>query len=294
MTFPQNSHQNHSAVEPVIPGGQDQDQQYIDFASFLGDNALEFYQQVVGYLAEATGIAAKLVENLSPQEQDRRVNSGQIQAVFTCGLPYVRKADIQPSLLHLIAAPVLVAQRYGNRPVYFSDIIVRSDSSYRRFEDLRDTIFAYNEGYSLSGYMAPCYHFLRSGMKQPFFGQTLCSGSHAISMDWVETGRATAAAIDSVVLEMELAQRPHRAKIFRVIDSIGPMPMPPVAASPGLKTTQMRQFRDALLNMHRVPAGQGILQRTGISRFAAVTDSDYDPIRQIIEALKRAGMTELA
>lgn len=263
------------------------------FASFLGDNAFEFYRQVTAYLGQAAGIATALVDGLSPAEQDRRVNAGAIQAVFTCGLPYVRKADLSPPMLRLIAAPVRAGARYRDEPVYFSDVIVGAQSPYQTLADLAGATFAYNETHSLSGYLLPAYHLHRQRAPQPFFGQTVRSGSHAASMDGVERGQVAAAAIDSVVLEMELAQHPERAASFRVIERIGPFPMPPVAASPGLDEAQRQQVEQALLAMHTTAAGQRILEQAGMRRFAAVTNHDYNPIRQIIQTLQQAGFTQL-
>jgi len=263
------------------------------FASFLGDNAREFYRQVVAYLAERTGLPATLVTGMPPHEQDRQVDSGQIHAVFTCGLPYVRKADCDPPLLQLMAAPVMLGPRYCDRPIYFSDVIVRADSPYQTFEALRGTTFAYNEQHSLSGYMLPCYHMLQRGLRGQFFGQTVRSGSHAVSMDWVESGRVDAAAIDSIVLEMELAQHPQRVWSLRVVENMGPAPMPPLAASRGLPQALRRELATLLCQMHTSQRGHTILKQGGVRRFAPVIDDDYDHIREIIAALQQANVAEL-
>lgn len=265
----------------------------LKFASFLGDNAFGFYSRVVEYVADTTGIGAELVRDLSPEEQDRRVNDGDIQAVFTCGLPYVRKADLDPPLLRLLAAPVMAAPRYQGRPVYFSDVIVRADSPVQTLVELRHTTFAYNEVHSLSGYVLPCYYLWQLDQPQPFFADTLRSGSHTESMAWVESGQVTAAAIDSVVLDMELTRCLRRADVFRVIDSIGPMPAPPVAASPRMSAADFFPVQQALLAMHTTHAGQIILQTAGVRRFAPITDSNYNSIRRIVTALQQAGITEL-
>jgi len=254
----------------------------------LGDNARPFYQNVVDYLVQATGLQTDLVSDLSPDEQDRLVDSGQIQVVFTCGLPYVRKADLNPPLLQLMAAPVMAAPRYQNQPVYFSDIIVRADAPYQTFDQLQGATFAYNEAHSLSGYMLPCYHLLTLGKTGRFFEKTVQSGSHAVSMNWVAQGRADAAAIDSVVLEMERHQRPNHASPFRVIEQIGPNPMPPVAASTQLNEKHRHNLRQALVNMHADPLAAAILGQAAVRRFAAVVDSDYNPIRHIIRTLQES------
>lgn len=264
----------------------------IRFASFLGDNAFEFYRQVVAYVGEVSGLPTELVTDTSAG-LDAMVNEGQIEAAFGCGLPYVWKAAEASPTVRLLAAPVLPAARYDDRPVYFSDVIVRSGSPYRTLEDLRGATFAYNQTVSFSGYVLPQYHWQTLGETlDGFFRKTSASGSHAASMDWVESGRADAAAIDSVVLEMEMAQRPERAISFRVAASLGPAGMPPVMAATRLGEAAHERLTHALVEMHTSAPGLAILRRGGVRRFARVTDRNYDDIRRMLAALEQAGVTE--
>lgn len=224
---------------------------------------------------------------------DALFNEGRIEAAFGCGLPYVWKAAEVAPTVRLMAAPVLPAARYNNQPVYFSDIIVRGDSPYQTFENLRGATFAYNQIVSFSGYVLPLYYLLETGRTDGFFGKTLASGSHAVSMDWVESGQVDAAAIDSVVLEMEVIQRPRRMGVFRVIESLGPAGMPPVMSATQLSDEAHLRLTQALVTMHQHPRGQAILARSGVRRFAPVTDRNYDDIRRMLRALKEAGQSEL-
>jgi phosphonate transport system substrate-binding protein len=178
------------------------------------------------------------------------------------------------------------AERYGDLPVYFSDVIVHSASPHYRLADLRGAIFAYNQAGSLSGYVLPRYRLLALGETLAFFQAFVESGSHARSMDWVEQGRVAAAAIDSVVLEMELRQHPARALSFRVVESIGPAPMPPVVASARLPALARAQLIAALSAMHTDPAGQAILDLGGVGRYAPVTAEQYAEIREILRAVE--------
>lgn len=264
----------------------------IRFASFLGDNAFEFYRQVVEHIGQVSGLPTEMLTDVSAG-MDTLFNEARLEAAFGCGLPYVWKAaEAQPSV-RLMAAPVLPAVRYHDQPIYFSDVIVRSSSTYQTFEDLRGAVFAYNQIVSFSGYVLPLHYLVQTGRASGFFGQTVASGSHAVSMDWVETSRAEAAAIDSVVLDMELKQRPQRAAAFRVIESLGPAGMPPVTVATRLKEVEYTRLTQALVTMHQHPIGQTILANGGIRRFAPVTDKNYDDIRQMLRAIEEAGVTEL-
>jgi phosphonate transport system substrate-binding protein len=265
----------------------------IRFASFLGDNAFEFYREAVAYLGEATGLTTEMVSDTSPG-MDAMFGSGQIEAAFGCGLPYVWKAAEPSPSVRLMAAPVLPGDRYGDQPIYFSDVIVRRESRYETLNDLRGATFAYNQSVSFSGYVLPLYHLMRLGQANGFFGKTVATGSHAASMDWVESGRAEAAAIDSLVFEMETAQRPERAEVFRVVESLGPAGMPPAMASTRLSADAHEQLTRALVEMLTTARGQAILRQGGVRRFAPVTDRNYDDIRRMLRALQEAGVSELS
>ena len=253
------------------------------FASFLGDNAFEFYRQVVGYLGAVTGLPTELVA--TPADQTGLFELGELEAAFACGLPYVWQAARADSPVRLLAAPVLPEARYGGRPVYFADLIVHAASPYHSLAELRGTRFAYNQVTSMSGYVLPRYHLLMLGESFDFFGATLACGSHAHAMDWVEAGRVACAAIDSVVLAMELRQRPERAASFRIVASMGPAAMPPVIVSARLAPSVQAALTQALLNMHTQADGQAILRQGGVRRFAPVSDANYDDIRHMLTTI---------
>ena len=62
---------------------------------------------------------------------------GQADVGFICGLPYVLLMRQEPPPVEVLAAPILEGERYGQRPIYFSDVIVRADSTLQTFADLR-------------------------------------------------------------------------------------------------------------------------------------------------------------
>ncbi|HYB69558.1 MAG TPA: phosphate ABC transporter substrate-binding protein, partial [Candidatus Bathyarchaeia archaeon] len=70
--------------------------------------------------------------------------------VFMCGYPWAMRRD-RP---HLLASPVPSPPRYGGRPVYFTDFIVRDDSPHVRLEDTFGGCLAYSTEHSHSGYNA--------------------------------------------------------------------------------------------------------------------------------------------
>ena len=118
-------------------------------------------------------------------------------------------------------------------PVYYSQLYVHKNSSYKSLQELRGRVFAYNDDASLSGYH--CLRFLlnhyastttnnnnnnnndekveeEGGQKKmmditiPFFSRTVCTGGHISSMKAIAMGNADVACIDCVVVQDLLAK----------------------------------------------------------------------------------------
>ncbi len=185
-------------------------------------------EAVVAYLSKKLAVELLIVDEPSWGERELRFDRDQIQVCWICGLPYVWKADQVPAEIELLAAPVMRGERYRGMPVYFSEVVVRADSPYRSFDDLRGAIWAFNEPGSHSGYNIA--RFRLAGMESPetFFKQTVMSGSHQASLEGILAGRFDGSAIDSIVLELFQAEHPQYASELRTLEILGPSPIPPL------------------------------------------------------------------
>lgn len=121
------------------------------------------------YASARLGVRADCVDDLPWPERERLLDEGQIQVGRICGLPYVWKADQDPPLVRLLAAPVRQHPRYQGRPIYFSDVIVHRDRNFLAFEDLRGAFWAYNEPHSQSGHNVTLYHLATLGETSGYF-----------------------------------------------------------------------------------------------------------------------------
>ena len=244
--------------------------------SLMSDNHRPFYQGVAQYLEQHTGIPMLFVNDRPWKDRERMLDQAQAQVAFICGLPYTQRAG----WLDLLAAPIMRAARYGDRPIYFSDIVVRRDSPFESFSDLRGATWAYNEPDSWSGCVVLRAHIAAHGETQSYCGRIVESGAHLESLRMILDGEIDAAAIDSTVLELVLARRPEVADQIRVVDSIGPNMFPPAVIRRELPDAIKRHLRDALLQMHADPAGAAILAVGMAARFSPIHDADYDDMRR--------------
>ncbi|HXE72290.1 MAG TPA: PhnD/SsuA/transferrin family substrate-binding protein [Candidatus Nitrosotenuis sp.] len=247
----------------------------LKMVSVMAPGADPFYRSVARHLAGALGRPVEFVAAPPWPERERMLYQGQADLGFVCGLGYV----LQDRLFELLAAPVMEGSRYGGRPVYFSEVVVRRDSPFRSFPELRGTVWAYNEPYSHSGYNVLRHHLARLGETEGFFARAVESGSHQRSLEMVLEGSVDSACIDTTVLEWWGARHPGWRQELRSLEVLGPSPMPPAVASRQLEAGLVQALRRALLEMGRSGPARADLLRAGVRAFVPVADSDYDPIR---------------
>jgi ABC-type phosphate/phosphonate transport system substrate-binding protein len=193
--------------------------------------------------------------------------------------------------MEVLAAPVLCGARYAGRPIYFSDVVVRSDSPYQHFADLRGALWAYNEPFSHSGYLVVWHHLLSLGEGANFFGRMVEAGFHSEALRMVADGTVDAAAIDSQVLAIELRDNPDLAKCLRKIGNIGPSTIQPVVASTSrLSVPERRTIQAALLAVGDDPGARPVLDAALVERFVAVDGDSYDDIRRMLGRVREAGV----
>ena len=191
--------------------------QSIKVVSIQSENSANTCQQIARYLGDQLGIPTEFVTDLPWPKLEQLLDTGEVQVGWICGPPYVKKADQEPSCIELVAALVMKHPRYQQRPVYFSDVIVHTDSKYYSFADLRGVSWAYNEPHSHSGYIVTRYHLARLGESNGYFGQVVKAGSHLQAMEMVLEHRIDASALDSTVLELAIQVRPQLETDLRIV-----------------------------------------------------------------------------
>ena len=120
---------------------------------------LGLFQTIAEHLGDALGLPTELTAEskisgpLKPE--DDRFAMGLTDVGFLCPPPYVWLRRPPNDSVRLVPmAPVYDDPRNDGRPVYFSDIVVRVDAPFERFDDLSGARFGYNDPSSLSGYLS--------------------------------------------------------------------------------------------------------------------------------------------
>jgi phosphonate transport system substrate-binding protein len=258
------------------------------FATFLAPNMLPVYRFLADRIGQRLGRRVELVIGRSFDQFER----GEADLGVICGLPYVWLAARRPPPVEPLAAPVLSGDRYGGRPVYYSDVIVRRDSPITRLEELRGRSWAYNEPASHSGHTVTLYSLVRMGARPGFLGPVTEAGFHQRAIRLVHDGTVDAAAIDSQVLAIERRDHPDLDGL-RVVGAFGPSTIQPVVAASRLPTRLKDRVRELLVTLADDPAARAALDHGFVRCFAPVDDAAYDDIRAMLATIEAAGWTSL-
>ncbi len=247
----------------------------LQFATFLSPVLYETYAAITRYVGERLGVPTSLHVGQALDE----FATGQADIGFLCGLLYTNMS--QPRPIELLAAPVVIGERYHGKPLYYSDVIVQHDSSYTSLDALQGSRWAFNEEASHSGYNVVRYGLLLRGKTFDHFGSMLKTGSHFASLQAVLAGQADAAAINSHVLDAWFLQKPELAQQLRVVEMLGPSTLPPIVASLQVDTYTRRRVLEILCSMHMNVDGASDLHAGLIERLVPIADEQYDDIRRM-------------
>jgi phosphonate transport system substrate-binding protein len=261
------------------------------FGTYLASNdaTLALYELVTEEVGRRLGLPTELVVETSYESCANDRN----EVCFVCSLPYVL---FERRGLHVavpVAAPVIQGERYGGRPVYYSDVVVRRESPFGSFRDLRGCSWAYNEPLSWSGYGITRFHLVTLGETGGFFGSVVEAGFHREALRMVAAGEVDAAAIDSQVLAIELREDPDLAERVRTVEVLGPSTIQPVAVSRRVPDDLREAIREVLVTMAADRAARERMGRALVERFVPVGAESYEDIRRMLDVCEAAGFVEL-
>ncbi len=247
------------------------------------------WDAIFEWVAERSGVALEVIAHPAPAPIEALWARDDMGCVFMCGWPYAMAAP-RP---RLVAAPVPSPDRYGGgKAVYFTDLVVRRDSPYRKLQDTFGGRIAWTLETSHSGYNALRHHLLkyRSPARPTLYA---CSVGPLVSpiraLQSLIDDAADVAPVDSLCLDLLRKHAPEKVAQLRVIATTAAAPMPPLVASPGTDQAGSARVTRALLTAHDDPTLDAALESVLIERFAAVAPAYYDATALLARAALDAG-----
>jgi len=230
----------------------------IRFVSLLAEPLNSGYADLCRRL-KTSGFPIEFVPCKKWEDARLMLERGDVELGAVCGLLYTklrtRGVDLRPLL-----APVLSHSRYKS-PVYWSDVVVRIDSTAQDLSDLTEQTWLYNEPESYSGYRSFLAALQERELRMP--RALIQTGSHAESLTRLLNGEGDFTVLDSTFLDHQPLERREQV---RVVESLGPAPSPLTVGRAG--TEQLIEAVRALESLPQV-----------FDRFEKVSDELYDPVR---------------
>lgn len=232
---------------------------------------LELLGRLQSYLQRATGSAVELITRRTYQEITTMLVSGQLDAAWICGFPYVAHR----SQLQLVAVPL-----WQGNPLYQSYIIVDRDHAAESLADLRGDIHAFSDPDSNSGFLVTRATLAEQGWRPDgFFSRTFYTYGHRNVIRAVAAGLANSGSVDGYVYEVVAELEPELTKSTRILRrsewfGFPPLAAPRIAADAG----RLAALTTALLRMNEDPDGHAALNMLRLDGFARESPSLFDPI----------------
>lgn len=182
--------------------------------------------------------------------------------------------------------PLVTNKETDGQLGYHSILIVKSDSPYKKLDDLKGKTLAWADANSTSGYLIPLVSLRGAGIEpEKFFGKTLFSGGHEQSVLGVINGQFDSAftwsskghnagqiraMVDRGVLKMDQ---------FRVIWESPLIPNPLVVVRKDMPADMKRDLLAFFTELHKThPQVAEAVARGKTAGFVPVTHEMYKPV----------------
>jgi phosphonate transport system substrate-binding protein len=243
-------------------------------------DAVKYYQEIIDYVGEQIKQPVQMVHRRTYDEMDSLLERGEVKVAFICSAPYVKNRE-------KFGVELLVAPSVNGKATYHSYIIVHKDSTIQSFADLKGKFFAFTDPKSNTGKLYPTHLLKTMGFTpEKFFKRVMYSYSHNKSVELVAKKVVDGAAVESIVYEYMVKKGSPYVKQTKIIKRSPPYGIPPVVVTKDIDANLKKKIRDAFLNMHKTAKGAAILKDMMIDGFVQISDSAYDPIREMERSVK--------
>ena len=229
-----------------------------------------------------------VIDHAFPATLDDLWDRTDLGVAFMCGWPYARRNFVP----RLVAAPIPAASRYGGRPIYFTDLIVRADSPFKTLADTFGHRLAYTATGSHSGFNALRFHLAAHypGGKHysPWVGPLVTPRR---VVDAILAGDADVGPLDSYAHDLLRRHEPGLMANIRTVESTDPAPMPSLIASPETPGEIVETLRTTLLSAGGRPGLAALRNELCLAGFGLAEPAEYQVTLDRAAKAEAAGYT---
>lgn len=235
------------------------------------------WKTLLAWVLARAGLPWDLLDYDAPAPLSELWARNDLGLAMMCGLPFAQRGE-RPTL---VAAPIPSPARYGGKPVYFTDIVVRADAPYRTLEDTFGGVIGYTLADSMSGGVALRHHLVpfRQAQGSRLYRKAVGDLINARGViTALADGRIDAGPLDSYYHDLLVAHDPAFAAQVRTIASTAALPIPPLVATADLPKEALTRVRAALLATATEPELAPLMQRLLLAGFAFPDPATYLPL----------------
>lgn len=189
---------------------------------------------------------------------------------------------------------VLLKKTWGNKPFYYSALVVNAKSGIKKVTDLKNKTIAFVDEKSTSGYVYPQVYIRKNNLKDSDFKKIVFSGNHSASVEMLEKGEVDVIA---VFAEDEKGKTGAWTQFFaqkntkvRVLWLSEPIPNDPIVVRQDFYDQNAKLTHEimyALIDMQDQSAAE-LGDILGTSNLMPATSRQYDPVRDAYKVFQGA------
>ncbi len=244
---------------------------------------LSLYQPLVNQLKKATG---KNIEFFLPTSYASVVEAmlgGFVDIGMHGPYSYVIAQEKDPDLRVVATYAKHKGHFQEEGPGYKAVLVARADSGFKTVEDLKGKVIGLTDPASTSGNLLPRVSFTKviGSDLEDYFSRVVYTGGHDLSAVAVIEGQVDAAFVATHRLDNVLDRNMAKMEDYVVLWSSPVIPQDPFVVNGKLCDEIISQIQNAFLTLNDSEEGRKYLENVNASKFVAMTDADYDIIRDL-------------
>ncbi len=261
----------------AVNAASDPDPQTLKVALLPDENAstiIKKNQALKDYLQEKLGKNIELIVTTDYSSMVEAMRHHRIDIAYFGPLSYVlakQKSDIEP----------FVAVERGGSTTYQGVIVANGSSGIARIEDIKGKNMVYGDQASTSSHLIPKSMLAEKGLKAKEDYSEHFVGAHDVVALTVQNGRAEAGGLSKTIFQSLVERKTIDPQKVIVIAESKPFPEYPWAMRSDLNPELKEKIRQAFLQIK----DKEILKAFKADGFAAVSDKDYDVVRDLSRVL---------
>jgi phosphonate transport system substrate-binding protein len=168
-------------------------------------------------------------------------------------------------------------------PGYEAVLVSKKGSEYTDIKSLKGHVLGLVDPASTSGNLVPRVGFAKEipGDLDSYFSKVVYTGGHDLSTMAVFEGKIDAGFVASHRFDNVVDRGLVKLEDFNILWRSPAIPQDPFAYRSDLCDDLKEKIRDTFLNLHKNAQAKQFLDNVSSNRFVAVTDKDYDIIREL-------------